>query len=244
MMSLPLSVYERLPQRLPLSSGFSRYALNFDGAENYVKVPHSDALNIATGNRISIEMLANFIGWQAGYGVGCPIDKRTEAEANYNWEFNDTIMMMRIHAGGGVWVVSTPHSLNVWNHYVMTLDGSVLKGYLNGELKEQRTDVPTSGTNTVDLFVSCNIGYVFKAEGDVALVRIYNRALKEQEIRHNMLDYHNPVRDGLVLWLDLEEGMGLKAYDKSGYGNDGDLLPTANPPKWIGNKMWELRWFT
>jgi len=158
-------------------------ALSFDGVDDYVEVPHSDVLNIATGNKITIEILAKLEGWQEGFPVGVPIDKRTPLEANYNWEFDGATISMRIHAGGKVFAVAIPHSLGIWNHYIMTLDGKVLSGFLNGELKAQRTDVPISATNTRNLHIGQAIWYNYRTEGKIALVRIYNRALTEREIK-------------------------------------------------------------
>ncbi|MEM1759638.1 MAG: LamG domain-containing protein [Thermofilaceae archaeon] len=164
-----------------LASG--KNVLYFDGVDDYVVVPHSDVLNIAPGNQITIAMWAKFTGWQRGYYVGVPIDKRSENTANYNWEFNSTVMMMRVHGGGLVRVVIVPHSLNTWNFYAMVLNGSWLGGYLNGELKASRSDVPESRGNTMNLFIGQTVWYTFRVEGIIASVLIYNRALSDAEIR-------------------------------------------------------------
>jgi len=34
------------------------------------------------------------------------------------------------------------------------------------------------------------------------------------------------------LVMRMEESVGFVAYDESGYGNKGNLLPVANPPVW------------
>jgi len=59
--------------------------------------------------------------------------------------------------------------------------------------------------------------------GTIALVRIYNRVLSEDEVRWNYLHPDNPVRDGLVLWLKMDEGEGTKVFDYSGNDNDGTI---------------------
>jgi len=205
-----------------LGSG-RRFALNFDGVDDYVRVPHSDALNIATGNRITIEVRAYLTGWQPGHHVGILVDKRTENQANYNWEYNANLMMYRVHAAGAVWAVSVPHSLNTWNHYVMTLDGPVLRGYINGELKAERADVPEAGMNTVDLFIGQTVFGSFRIVGFISEVRIYNRPLTPDEVLWNYLHPDDPVRDGLVLWLRMDEGYGDTVYDLSGLGNNGTI---------------------
>jgi len=44
------------------------------------------------------------------------------------------------------------------------------------------------------------------------------------------LDWSNPLNDGLVLHLAMNEGYGDKVYDLSGYGNHGTLNNMAFPP--------------
>jgi len=43
--------------------------------------------------------------------------------------------------------------------------------------------------------------------------------------------------DYAVLILDFDEGEGTIAYDKSGYGNDGTLLPVGSGPQWVDGKF-------
>jgi len=163
--------------------GRSGWALSFDGVDDRVEVPHSDELNIAEGNKITITMWAYLTGWQEGYPAGVVIDKRTENQANYNWEFNENVMSMRVHAEGTIYSACVPHSFNTWNFYAMVLDGDVLKGYLNGELKATVTGVATSGTNTVDLHIGETAEGVCRTKGIIDEVRIYSRALTDEEIR-------------------------------------------------------------
>lgn len=77
--------------------------------------------------------------------------------------------------------------------------------------------------------------------GRMDAVAVYSRLLSAEEIRRNMLNYHNLIRDGLVGWWRFEEGTGLTAYDESGNGNDGDLKPSDDPPTWVEQKKWEMR---
>jgi hypothetical protein len=59
--------------------------------------------------------------------------------------------------------------------------------------------------------------------GFIDEVRFYNRALTAEEIQYNYQHPDTPITDGLVLWLDFNEGSGTTAYDKSGNGNDGTI---------------------
>ncbi|MEM4846475.1 MAG: hypothetical protein QW794_01790, partial [Thermosphaera sp.] len=70
-------------------------------------------------------------------------------------------------------------------------------------------------------------------------VRIYSRALADEEILWNFYYPDNPVRNGLVLWLhwDSIDTASNVWYDKSGFGNHARLYnnPTREdvllPPK-------------
>ena len=136
-----------------LLTGQNKPALAFNGVDNRIVIPHSDLLNVQSGNRITIIMRMTPLGWQSGYPVGNVIDKRTEKTANYNWEFNDTVMEVRIHANNQLYSLSIPHALGELNEYAMVLDGAVLKAYKNGVLVASRSDVPPSGTNSADLVI-------------------------------------------------------------------------------------------
>jgi len=56
-------------------------------------------------------------------------------------------------------------------------------------------------------------------------ILIYSRALSASEINHNMSNPNNPIRDGLVLWLDARACDTSKniCYDLSGNNNHGTM---------------------
>jgi len=239
-MSLPLSVYKRLPKQLPLSLGFSRYALRFTGA-NFVEVPYNPSFQFGTGDfTIEILIRTTEVPPVAKHFIG-----------TYNDVAVTPVYAIVFTTGGSarVWIRDTEGDSvafdigivndGKWRHLALVRTATVLYGYNN--LVEYSADASAVGdtSNAYNLWLMRVWDYYI--EGDVALARLYNRALSKRELHYNMLNYHSPIRDGLICWLDLEEGRGLKAYDKSGYGNDGDLLPATNPPTWIRNKMWELR---
>jgi len=67
--------------------------------------------------------------------------------------------------------------------------------------------------------------------GYIVLVRVYSRALSEDEIAWNYNNPDNPIRDGLVLWLqanpdnikDIDGDGVLEWVDLSGYNNHGKI---------------------
>jgi len=245
MAEIPKLVYQSLPRQLPLSFGFSLYSLLLDGVEDYIEVPHSTGLDI--GN--------------ASYSAEVWV--KTSYLADYQVLFNkrqsgDTVWPLHFIIrpdDGRLYADITPEvritgSTNVadgfWHHvvFVRDFDAGLLHLYVDGvedvdPVAEAAGDVRSSA----DLWLGryFHPSYPRVLNGLMDMPRVYNRALSLQEIRHNMLNYHDPICSGLVLWLPFEEGSGLTAHDKSGYGNDGSLLPADDPPVWRRNLMWELR---
>ena len=80
--------------------------------------------------------------------------------------------------------ISTSTCLNIWHHIVATYDGSNLRLYRNGVLKS--TSVVSTGSiaNSVQtLQVGQRSGNYFR--GNIAVAKIYNRALTVTEIRQS-----------------------------------------------------------
>jgi len=150
---------------------------------------------------------------------------------------------------GGSRPIEYPVTLykNNWYHLVGVWEGSTTGNvylYINGE---NVASGDYTGSITSDHALQIGGAEVWSDawryfNGTIALVRIYkDYALTPEEVRWNMLNYHNPAREGLVLWLPMEEGSGGTVYDKSGYGNNGTLLPADDPPTWQRVRQWELR---
>jgi len=74
-------------------------------------------------------------------------------------------------------------------------------------------------------------------------ILIYSRGLSDSEINHNMLNPNNPIRDGLVLWLDARACDTSKniCYDLSGNSNNGTMynvqIATLSNPVRVGGSL-------
>ena len=208
-----------------------RYALYFDGVDDRVVVPHSDYLNIQSGNRITIIMRMILLGWRSGYPLGAVIDKRTEQTANYHWEFRATMMEVRIHANNSYYRLFIPHALGVLNEYAMVLDGNIMKAYKNGLLVSSRSDVPPTLGNSQDLLIGEAMPGGFNARMDLHNILIYSRPLSDDEIKWNYENPEDPISDGLRLSLyahpdnirDIDDDGILEWIDLSGHGNHGKI---------------------
>ena len=233
-MSLPLSVYRRMPKGLPLSVGFKRYALSFDGSDDYVEVPDSPRLDIT--DKITVEGLFYWLGPST---VQNGVRKDNQYLLFWWSNTNYFYYAFSLYINGG-W-----HNINLgdisseienrWTHWVGVYDGSEMRLYINNALKGSLSVSGTINTTTNPLQIGREpSGNYFN--GYIAFARIYNRVLSESEIRYNMLNYHNPIKDGLVLWL-YDRIIGSTWYDDSGYGNNGSINGATKKDL----QMWEIR---
>lgn len=239
-MAVPIQTYPQLPIRQPLSVGFGRYSLNFDGITNRVQVNHNilTASPNATfewvmwmplqstnwnrlfddngGCRFYLSDLGLFDGWTGFIGDGAAGWLMFRAA---RWDF-----------------------INQYIHFVIQANGTTGQyvSYVNAVYNGARA-VAFSAVTLDDLFIGCQFNAAQFWEGQIAYLRIYGDLLTAAEIRYNMLNYHNPIRDNLELWLPMEEGNGLVAADQSGNGYDGDLLTVADPPTWVRNQGGGIR---
>jgi hypothetical protein len=117
---------------------------------------------------------------------------------------------------------------------MLYLDGSVVETKLNqynpymaGQDYLDTSTWDTRYPGALGIAYSEPVGAACPKYGNlyVASIMGYSRALSVSEITHNMLNPNNPVRDGLVLWLDAracDPAAGV-CYDLSGTGNHGTM---------------------
>ena len=118
-----------------------------------------------------------------------------------------------------------------WHHFLVRYDGSKIELIDNSNViayKSYTYGVYDYGERLL------RIGQYF--QGFIGFVRIYNRALSDSEIEWNFENPYEPVSDGLVLWLLMDEGEGDVVYDKSGNGNDGTIYGA----EWVRSPV--LQW--
>jgi len=130
-------------------------------------------------------------------------------------------------AKGTVHSILTGTKINAgtWYHIAGVYDGAKQRVYVNSA--EDSNVLSWSGLlkegNNNQAVGAGFVGSATYLNGSIALVRIYNRALAQAEIRHNMYRWGSPVKDGLVLWL-AEDTINPPTWnDKSGCGNDGTI---------------------
>ena len=237
----PRSGYKQQPRRIPRSLGFARYTLSFDGVDDYVDCGNDASLILTGSPNITAEAwikINNYANYNIVYMYGV---RATSQMFQLFTRINTGTLALALFANdnnSGVRVIT-----GVWHHIAATLTGTTSKLYLNSLLVSTKTDHLTPNIQPGNAFIGNDnvLSPLHAFNGLIDEVRIYNRVLSAEEIKWNMLNYHNPIRSGLVLWLPMEEGAGEIVYDKSGKENHGTLLPAGTGPTWQRLRQWELR---
>jgi PKD repeat protein len=196
------------------------YALSFDGVDDYVEVADSDTLKGMEQLTLEVWIKPESFPQYAGI-IG-------------KWRWPTTMhYILGYFSGGMLWffvgndtsadsISVTQPPLGAWTHIVAVFNGSVdLRIYYNGTLKGCKiTTISRIGTGSVPLYIGKYAIYQFN--GTIDEVRIYSRALTEEEIMahyNNGLGQYGRPEAGLVgLWH-----FDKDVYDYSGYGNHGSI---------------------
>jgi hypothetical protein len=200
-------------------------AMYFDGANRYVIIPSQ--LNNLMGREWTVEVWVNTVLFtRTGAGF-----KNLFSSSSFNvfgWGLiQDTslnrLVFITFYSGGGNTV-----KLDGWNAYFGTWHHVV--GRYSESLGSQSLFLDGSLIGSVSPTPMAISTYAVSIGGDtvvqyVSVVRAYSRPLSDSEIRHNMSNPNNPVRDKLVLWLDARACDASKniCYDLSGNGNHGTM---------------------
>ena len=127
-----------------------------------------------------------------------------------------------------------------WHHVVTVRDtGNKVRMYIDGVISYSgSTSVAGFGSSHRTIIGSDPEGWKDHFDGSMDEVRVYDRALTEEEIRSSSTSMDN----SLIGHWDLDEGSGSTAHDRSGDGNDEILLvppngTAADGPAWtVGRK--------
>ncbi|MBP9084178.1 MAG: T9SS type A sorting domain-containing protein [Bacteroidia bacterium] len=214
--------------------GLNNRACYFDGNDgSYIRVP-ADSFP-TTGRTISLWVnvmdLPSYQGkvpFSYG-GNGCNTSSFLTAINNAG----NSSFWSAGHCGeSAISYVYTTSPLNTWKHWVITIEGSTQRLYIDGELKETTDNYigpayveGKSGligalinVDGIGVYVDPSAGY-FK--GKIDDIRIYNHAITDQEVVllfNDSTTYTPPnLQDGLSLFLPFNGN----AYDESGNNNSG-----------------------
>ncbi len=159
------------------------HALEFDGVNDYVQIPHNSSLNVVNGITLSSWVKLNSIGGDSQYQR--IIDKSWNSYSLVIWT-NEKVNFNIEGMPESAWSNSL---LNIdrWYHVVGSWDTS--SGYwfimIDGIIDNEGVSVGSFNHNTKSLYIgrhqSTNDQNI---DGFLDDVRIYNRALRPEEIRY------------------------------------------------------------
>jgi hypothetical protein len=161
-------------------------ALDLDGGNDYVSIPDNDSLDLGQ-NLTLIAWIKKDSSYNSWDNI---ISKKNESLYAY-------ALTMRRHEDDVRLIVNTTSTSSnggevtagTWNHIVGTYDGSNLILYINGKEASSRstsTSVPVN-SNPVQIGAWQGSGS-FNFDGKIDEVKIYNRALSQEEI---IADYNS-----------------------------------------------------
>ena len=208
-----------------------RYAMYFDGVDDYVRTVSTVSLSTPLTVAIRFNHIDKFniLTLVANSGPGwTTLGFRFFVNT---WSTLDRKLIIEVGTGtSGSGLASSPNAVqpNTWNHGVAVISSGSSSLWLNG-LKV------TSGslldfTKSDYIYIGTMAGSHY-FHGYMAQVLLYSRVLSDSEIQFNYSNPDNPVKDGLVLWLrahpdnikDIDGDGLLEWLDLSGYGNHGKI---------------------
>ncbi len=174
-------------------------AYHFNGVYQYMRITNNPSLNF--GNQITLSVWVRPTGFY--YGICHASQLISKGGGNYNpgnyaIQFDDALYSAGTGCSGtvcdtlhqnfrGTGTVLTPYkdfiNKDQWYHVAYTNDGITAKLYVDCQLK-YAVPFPETFTNTEDLFFgkSDDTMFPYWLHGDLDEIRIYNRALKPEEI--------------------------------------------------------------
>jgi len=216
-----------------------RYAMYFDGVDDYVLIPNNPVFSGL--NTITVMV---FFNWLGSYGQ-VPVAKHRNVSGYREW-----MIYISSYTYRWVWHVFddtagafSEASSSLPAPRLVHLTGVFNNGYL--VLYENASRVSSSTGNIVIRSTTepINIGrrgdarYYF--QGYIYYVMLYSRTLSDSEIQWNYQYPDNPIRNGLVLWLQADPKY-IKDIDGDGVLEWVDLSGNNNHGKIYGATLVEL----
>ena len=155
----------------------SNAQMTFDGTNDYIDIP----TNFGTLSQYTIEHVS-----YKGSENRMPVASRVNTDF---YQFGDNSWKYKHGGINGEYYYPQSFTINGWGHWTIVYDGSYVKIYRNGIFEGQQA---TSGTaNWTD---GMKIGYWaasggYAWNGQIAIVKMYNRALSTNEVQQNYQSY-------------------------------------------------------
>ena len=162
-------------------------ALSFDGTGDTVEIKHTDVLNTTTA--VTMEMWVKTSGGAEVKQAG--IEKGIWAVGGYSlypvYEGGTVIQFFDLPpACGDAAIKGRSIQDNEWHYLAGVWDGKTIFLYIDGKLEKSGACAGVLGTNKQGLYIGSRVGSERFLTGTVDEVRVYNRALTQEEIQKDM----------------------------------------------------------
>jgi len=184
------------------------HAVYFDGVDDYVNIGSVNSLHASTSDLT----ISAWIKPSKVVGLMCIVSNSNAAQAVVPWELELNVTAARFSfgqsgTGSGTVRITNATNLNVdtWYHIVATRKFNSTtnwsaKLYLNGKLDGTGTLGRAGGTNQTVAIGRCGAANAGYFQGIVNDVRIYDRALTDQEVKSLYNGYDTYV-NLIVRWI-------------------------------------------
>jgi hypothetical protein len=208
-------------------------ALEFDGGNDFVSIPHHPNLQLSGGN-FTIEYWAQpnpngTFQWVVSkdFGNG-DLDYLTGLNVNNQWRFIAQNLDIDITAGPVV-------TAGRWYHIACTFDGTIARLYINGIEVGIDNTLGTPVINTAPVLIGQRSGGQ-NFNGSIDELRIWNVARTATEIRENMHLTSTGCETGLVSYYQFNDGAGSSTLsDKTNNTNNGALINMDAATDWVAS---------
>lgn len=171
-----------LPDGVQLTSdryGTLNGAYEFDGIDDYIRIPHNAALNFGTGD-FTICLWANFSDRHDYHRV------ITKYQSGNGWILYANSATVLANVSGNNNIDGGGYDVNVWNFYTIVRSSNQIRTYKNG-IEVNSVNATANNVNVLsDLTIGncefCSGVYNQYMKGKIDDIMIYNRALTSQEI--------------------------------------------------------------
>ena len=192
-------------------------ALQFDGVDDYVSIPHNSVYNVTQSFTLEAKVYTTvsnqskvIVGKQGSFGMVLVDGKIKFVIWDNEWISNVTL------------------PTNKWVHITLVYDYVTQKRriYFDGTLMQETTtsgSVPTS-TNPITVGKWYDLGIEEYFNGRVAEVRLWNKALTEQEVKSSVNYGVWGTENGLIGYWKFHEGKGSTGYDYSVNNNEATIF--------------------
>lgn len=218
-------------------------ALSFDGADDYVQTPQSNSLDV-TG-QVTVEAWIFPRAYVDDTGCDSHIISRCDYSGGHLYvlgTFSNGKVSFSVNPYPDAHPSAVTLPLNAWAHLAMTYDGSYVRLYINGEFDSSYSQSGPIYTTSNWLAIGCKptgpwggAGTYAYFNGMIDEVRIYNRALSQQEIQTDMCtmlpSYNLQLypSGGIVTYKNWPYSVGVRVTDQTGKGVPNQPIDVYDP---------------